>query len=132
MDIVVYDLEAKKVIQTFREYKLAAWINDEELLVAEAQYDTQLTCLNVISGEKTIGGGRDQGGNAYAPGGLFTAQMAPDGRGVTIQHWQSGEIVAQAAHEALNLIDYRWSPDGHWLASIGDDGTFHVWPVRMH
>lgn len=110
MDVVVYDLEAKKVIQTIREYRLAAWINDEELLAAEAQYDTRLTRINVISGEKTTGGGRDQGGNAYAPGGLFTAQMTPRGRGMRIWHWQSGEIVAQVDHEALNLIDYRWSP----------------------
>jgi WD40 repeat protein len=131
MDVVVYDLKAKKVIQTFREYRLAAWVNDEELLAAEAQYDTRLMRIHVISAEKTIGGGRDQGGNAYAPGGLFTAQLAPHGRGVTIRHWQSGEIVAQAAHEALNLIDYRWSPDGRWLASIGDDGTLRVWLVRM-
>ena len=129
MDVVVYDLEAKKVIETIREYRLAAWINDEELLAAEAQYDTRLTRINVISGEKTTGEGRDQGGNAYAPGALFTAQMAPHGRGVRIQYWQSGEIVAQAAHEALNLIDYRWSPDSRWLASIGDDGTLRVWPV---
>jgi WD40 repeat protein len=130
MDVVVYDLKAKKVIQTFPEYRLAAWINDEELLAAEAQYDTRLTRIDAISGEKTIGGGRDLNANAYAPGGIFTAQMAPHGRGVTIRHWQSGEIVAQAVHEALNLIDYRWSPDGRWLASIGDDGTLRVWPVR--
>ncbi|HET9588007.1 MAG TPA: WD40 repeat domain-containing protein [Anaerolineales bacterium] len=131
-DVVVYDLESGKVIQTFREYTLAVWINDQELLAAEAQYDTRLTRIDVISGEKSVGGARELGGNAYAPGGLFAAQMAPSGRGVRVLHWQSGEIVARVAHEALNLIDYRWSPDGRWLASIGSDGTLRVWRVRMY
>jgi WD40 repeat protein len=130
MDVVVYDLEAERVLQIFPEYKLAGWLNDEELLTAEAQYDTRITRIQVIRGEKTIGGGRDLGGNAYAPNGLFIAQIARSGRGVAIQHWRSGEIVAEAVHQSLNLIDYRWSPDGRWLVSIGDDGTLRIWPVN--
>jgi WD40 repeat protein len=58
------------------------------------------------------------------------AQMsAPPLRGVTIRHSQSGEVITQGVHEALNVIEYRWSPAGQWLASIGDDGTLQVWPV---
>ncbi|MEN4040707.1 MAG: hypothetical protein ROW39_00065 [Anaerolineaceae bacterium] len=53
----------------------------------------------------------------------------PPQRGVTVRHWQSGSVVAQAEHQALNLIDYGWSPDGRWLASIGDDGVIRVWRV---
>jgi WD40 repeat protein len=121
------------VTQTFPEYRPGAWVNDEELLAAEAQYYTRLTRIHVISGEKTVGNSRDIGDNAYAPGGIFTAQMAqPAGRGVTITHWQSGQIVASTPHEALNLTGYRWSPDGRWLASTGDDGTLRIWPVEVH
>lgn len=131
--LIVYDLEAERVIQTLEEYTPGAWINDEELLAAEAQYDTRLTRINVISGEKTVGNGRDLGDNVYAPGGIFTAQMAePPSRGITVRHWQSGRVVARGEHEALNLLDYSWSPDGRWLALIGDDGTLRVLPVEVH
>lgn len=132
-ELVVYDIQTRKVIQRLREYYPAAWINEDELLAAEAQYDTRLVRVNLNSGEKTIGAGRDLGDNAYAPGGNFFAHMSyPPARGVTIRHWQSGEIVAQGQHESLNLLDYRWSPDGRWLASTGDNGTLRLWSVTLH
>jgi len=128
--LVVYDLQADQVIQTFPEYRIGAWVNDTELLAVEAQYYIRLTRLNAVSGEKTVGGSHDIGDNAYAPGGGFTAQMAQtDGRGVTVTHWQSGDIVARAAFEPLNLTGYYWSPSGRWLAATGDDGAVRVWPV---
>jgi WD40 repeat protein len=128
--LVVYDLESRQVLQDLAGFKPGVWINDEELLAAEAQYDTRLTRIHVIRGDQTIGGMSDRGDSAYAPGGVFVAQMAdPPQRGVTVRHWQSGSVVAQAEHQALNLIDYGWSPDGRWLASIGDDGVIRVWRV---
>lgn len=128
--LVVYDLQADQVSQTFSEYRIGAWVNDTELLAVQAQEYIRLTRLNTVSGEKTVGGSHDIGDNAYAPGGVFTAQMAQtDGRGVTVTHWQSGEIVARATFESLNLTGYYWSPDGSWLAATGDDGTMRVWPV---
>jgi WD40 repeat protein len=131
--LVVYDLGSRKVLQTLSEYKPGAWVNDEELLAAEAQYYTRLTRIHVVRGDKTIGGISDRGDSAYAPGGIFIAQMAdPPERGATVGHWQSGRVVARGEHEALNLIDYGWSPDGRWLASIGDDGTIWVWRVTTH
>lgn len=130
--LVVYDLESRRVLQNLSEYKPGAWMNDDELLAAEAQYYTRLTRFNVISGKKTVGNGVDNGDNAYAPGGMFTAQMAePPGRGITVRHWQSGRVVARGEHESLNLLDYLWSSDGRWMASIGDDGTLIIWLVLM-
>jgi len=130
--LVVYDLQAGNVIRTFEEYTPGAWMNDEELLAAEAQYDTRLTRINVVSGEKMIGNGRDNGDNSYAPGGVFTAQMAmPPLRGVTVKYWRSNAMIAYGEHESLNLLDYCWSPDSRWLASVGDDGTLRLWSVVM-
>jgi WD40 repeat protein len=130
--LVVYDVEKGTVLRSLPEYKLGAWMNNDELLAAEAQYDTRLTRINVVTVEKVVGSGRDNGDNAYAPGGEYTAQMAmPPLQGVTIKYWRSNGIVAYLNHESLNLMDYGWSPDGRWLASIGDDGTLKVWPVMM-
>jgi WD40 repeat protein len=128
--LVVYDLDTRKVLQTLPEYKPGAWVNDDELLAAEAQYYCWLTHINVISGDKTIGQMSDTNDLVYAPGGIYIAQMAnPSARGVVVRDWQSGKIIARAQHDALNLIDYGWSPDGRWLASIGDDGTLRTWSV---
>jgi WD40 repeat protein len=130
--LVVYDVDEETVVRSLPEYKPGAWMNDDELLAAEAQYDTRLTRINVVTLEKTVGNGRDNGDNAYAPGGEYIAQMAmPPLQGVMIKYWRSNGIVAFLDHESLNLMDYAWSPDGRWLASIGDDGTLKVWPVGL-
>lgn len=129
-EAVVYDLVAGKVQQTFPGYLPGAWVNDEELLASEAQYDRRLTLINVSDGKMTRGALSDNGDNVYAPSGAFIAQnTAPPDRGLTIRDWQKGEVVAQAQYDSLNLLEYRWSPDGLWLAAIGGDGTLRVWPV---
>ena len=128
--LVIYDLAAEEVLNTFDGYNPGAWMNEDELLAAEAQFSMHLTRLNVVSGETTEGQGVDRFDSAYAPGGNFVAEMSnPPQRGITIRHWQTGNAVAQGLHESLNLLDYRWSPDGSWLVSTGDDGTLRVWPV---
>src|SRR5258706_4544669 len=33
----------------------------------------------------------------------------------------------EIAHSKVNSIDF--SPDGHWLATGGDDGTIRLWPL---
>jgi WD40 repeat protein len=129
-EVVVYDLAAGKVQQTFPGYLPGAWVNDEELLASEAQYDRRLTLINVSDGKMTLGALIDNGGNVYSPRRAFVAQnTAPPGRGITIREWQKGDVVAQARIDSLNLSDYRWSPDGLWLAAVGGDGTLRSWPV---
>ena len=128
--LVIYDLAAGEVLNTFDGYDPGAWVNEDELLAAQAQFSKRLTRLNVVTGETTVGGGVDRSDTAYAPGGIFTAELSnPPQRGITVRHWQTGSAVAEGLHEALNLLDYRWSPDGSWLVSAGDDGTLRVWPV---
>jgi WD40 repeat protein len=129
-EVVVYDLVAGKVQQTFPGYLPGAWLNDDELLASEAQYDRRLTLIHVSDGKMTLGALIDNGDNVYAPGGAFIAQnTTPPGRGITIREWQKGEVVAQAQYDSLNLLDYRWSPDGLWLVAVGGDGTLSGWPV---
>lgn len=132
MKLVVYDLETGNLIRTLEEYTPGAWMSDDELLEAKVQYYTRLTHINVVSGEKTVGNGVDNGDNAYAPGGVFTAQMAmPPLRGVMVKYWRSNAVIAHGEHESLNILDYCWSPDSRWLSSVGDDGTLRLWSVVM-
>jgi WD40 repeat protein len=56
---------------------------------------------------------------------------SPPQRGITVKYWKSHAPIAFGEHTSLNLIDLSWSPDGGWLASLGDDGTLLVWPMLM-
>jgi len=131
-ELIVFDVEAGRVIQKFHEYRPGAWVNDEELLAFEAQYYTRMTRLNVLTGEMTIGGASDTGGTAYAPGGIFFAQADGSGRNVAIGHWRSRWVIERARLGGLNLLDYHWSPDGRWLAAVSDDGILVIWSVRYY
>jgi WD40 repeat protein len=132
LGLIVYDLEAEKVIQTLVEYRLGTWLNDEDLLAIEAQHNTRLTRINVVSGQKTIGV------SAYAvapsPDGKFFAQVEWSSNhvdsSITIRKWQNGEVVALIQGESALVHDHAWSPDGQWLAAVGNNGTLRLWPVK--
>jgi WD40 repeat protein len=132
--INVYDLQTGKLTQTLAGYRLGTWFSEEELLAVEAQYATRLTLINVMDGRKTIAGSIDIGAVAYSSRGDFIAQVnASTGRAdrsVTIRRWQDGEVVLRVPYGSVDLLDYRWSPDGRWFAMIGNDHTLRIWPVR--
>jgi WD40 repeat protein len=131
--LAVYDLATGRVVQTFLEYRLATWFDDEDLLAVEAQYDTRLTRINAVNGQKTVAAISDNGAIAYSPNGNFIAQRdwspSHDERSIAIRKWQSGDVVAQVPYASASLLGYRWSPDGHWFAITGGDGTLRIWPV---
>lgn len=62
------------------------------------------------------------GGKTFAAAltdGSLELYDAADGATRRIGREQSG----------ANQGDIAWSPDGHWLAAAGEDGTLVVWPV---
>ena len=130
--LIVYDLEAEKVIQTLAEYRLGAWLSNEDLLAVEAQYNTRLTRMNVLSGQKTIAVSADA--VAHSPDGKFFAQVEWSlnhvDSNVIIRKWQHGEVVAQIQGESALVLDHPWSPDGQWLATVGNNGTLRLWLVK--
>jgi WD40 repeat protein len=132
LGLIVYDLQAQKVILTLPEYRLGTWLNDEDLLAVEAQYDTRLTRMNVVSGQKTIG--VSVYAVAQSPDGKFFAQVEGSPNhivsSVTIRKWQNGEVVALIQGESALVHDHAWSPDGQWLATLGNNGTLRIWPVK--
>jgi WD40 repeat protein len=132
LGLIVYDLEAEKVIQTLVEYRLGTWLNDEDLLAVEAQYDTRLTRMNVVSGQKMIS--VSAYAVAHSPDGKFFAQVEWSSNhvdsSVTIRKWQNGEVVAQIQGESALVLDHPWSPDGQWLATVGNNGALRIWPVK--
>jgi WD40 repeat protein len=129
----VYDLNAGKLVQTFAGYRLGTWISDEDLLAVEAQYGNRLTLINATNGQKTIAGVSDNGAATYSRGGTFIAQVDTyPYRTVTIREWRSGGVVTQVPFGSLDLLDYHWSPDGRWFATIGGDGTLRIRPVSIN
>ncbi len=132
LGLIVYDLEAEKVIQTLAEYRLGTWLNDEDLLAVEAQHDTRLTRMNVVSGQKTIG--VSAYAVAHSPDGKFFAQVEWSSNhvdsSVTIRKWQNGEVVALIQGASALVHDYAWSPDGQWLAAVGNNGTLRLWRMK--
>lgn len=132
LGLIVYDLQAQKVILTLPEYRLGTWLNDEDLLAIEAQHDTRLTRMNVLSGQKTIGVSANA--VAYSPDGKFFAQVEGSSNhvdsNVTIRKWQNGEVVALIQGESALAHEHAWSPDGQWLATVGNNGTLRLWPVK--
>lgn len=132
LKLLVYDRDAGKVILSLDEYQLAAWISNDELLAAEAQYDTRLTRWHVRTGESTVVSGRESGVNVYAPGGMVYADLSTSrgiiGRAIEIREWDAGRVLAQVTHGS-DIIQIEWSPDGSWLASLAADGTIKVWPL---
>lgn len=53
---------------------------------------------------------------------------------VRLHIWQRSQLsnrwvwiqTADRLHESSSIVDLRFSPDGHYLISVADDGTFHV------
>ena len=87
-----------------------------------------MTRVDVTNGQKTTGHDGCTGGIRFALGGLYTLQPTWDNSGVILSDWYSGEPLAQADH-GRGLNDDLWSPDGHWIATNGSDGTVRVWKV---
>ncbi len=129
--LFIYDLAEGSVGRSFPEYEPCAWVNDEVLLASEAASWRYLTRINVVDGHKDVGSGTEVGGNVYAPGGIFYAQAYAAPGSISIKHWHGGALVAFTAREPVNLFAPSWSPDGHWLAAFGDDGTLEVWWVTV-
>jgi WD40 repeat protein len=129
--IAIYDRGTGSVIRWLTEHQLAAWVSDDTLLTAEAQYDTRLTQWHVRTGEQTIGWANNVGGHAYAPNGLFFARQNDSGsigREVDILFWQSGQFIERLP-VGNDILQISWSPDGRYLAALGVDGVIRVWPV---
>ncbi|HRQ40007.1 MAG TPA: WD40 repeat domain-containing protein [Chloroflexota bacterium] len=129
--IAIYDREAGSAIRWLTEYELAAWVSDEILLTAEAQYNTRLTQWHVRTGEQTIGWANNAGGHAYAPNGLFFARQNDSGsigREVDILYWRSGQLIERLP-VGNDILQISWSPDGRYLAALAVDGAIRVWPV---
>ncbi len=130
--IHIYERETKEVILTVTEHQLAAWVSDDTLLTAEAQFDTYLTQWYVRTGEKEVGQATDMGGQAYAPNGRFFARQSIGGsnvgRAIEVYFWQSNQWIQRLTH-GYDLLQISWSPDGRYLASLAVDGSIRVWPV---
>ncbi len=129
-DTLVYDREAGKVILKLRGYRLAAWASSEVLLTSEIASWTRLTRWNVRTGEKEVGARGADGGDIYAPTGLYFARPVPLG-GMTIYDWATGNRVA-SGFLGSDPMEIAWSPDGHWLAALATDGMIRVWPVKTN
>ncbi|MFQ5422088.1 MAG: hypothetical protein ACE5EY_17205, partial [Anaerolineae bacterium] len=55
LSLLVFDLEAREVVQTLREYELGGWQSDDLLLTAEAQGNTRRTLWDVQTGASVLG-----------------------------------------------------------------------------
>jgi hypothetical protein len=89
-----------------------------------------------MDGQKTIADSTDNGSAVYSPGGNFIAELysSPDRTvSLIIRTWQSWKAVAYVQDGGADrLHDYRWSPDGHWFATIGGDYTLQIRPVSIN
>jgi WD40 repeat protein len=128
MQLAVFDLQTRKVIQTYPDYSLNLWVNDDVLLATEAQYDVRQTQINVIDGTKVQGAGTN-GSSVYAPNGLYSIQMT--NIGPAIMYWRSRDAIARIGNPAGDGF-YSWSPDGGWILCTGSDGTILLWKVIWH
>ena len=127
--MVVYDLQAGKVILTLDQTTADGWMNDDELLVSP---QGRLERINVVTGANLSGFGIENE-NAYAPNGNYYMHEAlTNPRGILILQWQESDntkIAARGILESNGLVDYGWSPDGRWAFALGADGTLRLWPV---
>jgi len=131
--VVVYDLAAGEIPLRLSEYKLAAWVSGEELLVSEVQRWTRLVRWNVRTGESTVGSGREMGDNVYAPGGLVYARSNDQdpyySRGVQVHSWDAERAIDQDIYDG-DVLQILWSPDGRQVSALAANGVVVVWPVE--
>jgi len=129
LEVDVYDLRQRTIVQSAKGYLAGQWVDDGNLLMIEAAGDCRLTLLDLTRGQKTTGQANCAGSNLYAPGGEYYAQS--DQTGITLFDWASGKTLGRGEHGS-SLNDASWSPDGGWIATVGSDGTVRVWPVSFH
>ncbi len=127
-EVVVYDLKRHAVVQDLTDFYFEQWVDDQILVVREAEYDMRMMRLNVVSGKQTAATGRVSNGEYYAPNGLYFAQFDGDGTGFTIRDWYSGAELAKG-FQGSSISDYSWSPDGRFLATTAVDGSIRLWPL---
>ncbi|HEX7568221.1 MAG TPA: WD40 repeat domain-containing protein, partial [Anaerolineaceae bacterium] len=129
-EIIIYNLVQHAPIQNFVGYRIGAWMDQTNLLAINLNLDNQLIQLNVTSGEKTLGKGKDINNNAYSPNGILylNSELPSMGR-IAINYWRTGETLSTGDHGS-QVSETLWSPDGHWVGSVGIDGTVRAWPVE--
>ncbi|MGH2543080.1 MAG: WD40 repeat domain-containing protein, partial [Ardenticatenaceae bacterium] len=137
--LLIYDRAARDNILTLQDSALAAWISEEVLLTTNVGQGSQLTRWHVRTSEQEVTNHSVNGGEVYAPSGLYYArphgpgrvpEVNPDiNRAVDIYDWVVDDIIASGYHGS-DLLGISWSPDGHWITSLATDSTIKVWPVQ--
>ena len=130
IELLVYDLRQQRIIQDVKDYFPRMWVDNDILLMSQVGDFSRTTRLNVTSGKITEGRGSDQGGNVYAPGGIYFVHSDENGRGIILSDWATGAVLARG-ELGDDAGDLSWSPDGGWIAAVGSSGIVRVWPVSF-
>ncbi len=131
-EVVVYDLRQHAVIQDQQGFFAEQWVNDQTLMVKEAAGFDDLVSLDVASGQTVTGTAVVSGGpERLAPGAQYYGVInSPEGNSVDLYDWQSNTLLGRAVLGS-QVDDFFWSPDGHWLAVVGHDGSIRLWSVMF-